>query len=92
MSCVDVRFGWCWGSWGTLNALKGPISRIAGELGVYPEVLRMWVKTAQIGGGVVPGTTGADAQGSLIWFSGWLVLVESCRCGSGGVEGFELVG
>ena len=29
---------------------------------------------------------------SLAWFSGWLVLVGSCRRGSGGVEGFVLVG
>ena len=41
---------------------KGAISRIASELGVHPEALRTWVKTAEIDGGFRAGTTSKDAQ------------------------------
>lgn len=44
---------------------KGAIGRIAGELGVYPEALRTWVKRSEIDGGLRAGTTSADAQ--RIW-------------------------
>jgi len=39
----------------------GAITRIAGQLGVHPEALRMWVKQAETDEGVRPGTTSADA-------------------------------
>ena len=41
---------------------KGAIRRIAEELGVHPEVLRSWVKKAQVDGGLRPGTTTDQAQ------------------------------
>ena len=41
---------------------KGAIRRIADELGVHPEALRTWVKTAQVDGGLRPGTTTDQAQ------------------------------
>ena len=41
---------------------KGAIRRIGEELGVHPEALRTWVKKAQIGGGLRPGTTTDEAQ------------------------------
>ena len=41
---------------------KGAIRRITDELGVHPEALRTWVKKAQIGGGLRPGTTTDEAQ------------------------------
>lgn len=44
---------------------KGAIARIAGELGVYPEALRTWVKRSEVDGGLRAGTTSADAQ--RIW-------------------------
>ena len=44
---------------------KGAIARIAGELGVHPEALCIWVKRSEIDGGLRAGTTSADAQ--RIW-------------------------
>ena len=41
---------------------KGAIRRIGEELGVHPEALRSWVKKAQVGGGLRPGTTTDEAQ------------------------------
>lgn len=41
---------------------EGAIARIVGELGVYPEALRTWVKRSEIDGGLRAGTTSADAQ------------------------------
>lgn len=39
----------------------GAIKRIADRLDVHPEALRGWVKRAETGEGLVPGTTGTDA-------------------------------
>lgn len=41
---------------------EGAIVRIAGELGVHPEALCIWVKRSEIDGGLRAGTTSADAQ------------------------------
>lgn len=41
---------------------KGAISRVASQLGIHPEVVRTWVKQAEIDGGVRPGTTSVDAE------------------------------
>ena len=41
---------------------KGAIRRIADELGVHPEVLRFWVKKAQIDQGTRPGTATDEVQ------------------------------
>ena len=41
---------------------RGAIKRVADELGVHPEALGTWVRTAQVDAGGRPGTTTADAQ------------------------------
>lgn len=40
----------------------GAIRRVSDQLGMHPETLRNWVRQAEIGGGVRPGTTTSDAQ------------------------------
>lgn len=40
----------------------GALERIADQLGVHPEALRMWVKQAEVHGRVRPGTTSSDAE------------------------------
>jgi len=40
----------------------GAIRRIADQLGVHPEALRVWVKQAETDAGVRPGTTSSDAD------------------------------
>jgi transposase len=40
----------------------GAIRRIADQLGVHPEALRMWVKRAETDAGDRPGTSSADDQ------------------------------
>ncbi|MEV6930400.1 transposase [Dactylosporangium sp. NPDC051485] len=41
----------------------GAIRRIAGQLGVHPEALRVWVKQAETDAGERPGTSSSDAEG-----------------------------
>src|SRR3954470_18375600 len=38
----------------------GAIRRIADQLGIHPEALRVWVKQAETDAGVRPGTTSSD--------------------------------
>ena len=40
----------------------GAIRRIADQLGVHPEALRVWVKQAETDAGQRPGTTSNDAE------------------------------
>lgn len=40
----------------------GAIRRIAEQLGVHPEALRVWVKQAETDAGQRPGTTSSDAE------------------------------
>jgi transposase len=40
----------------------GAIRRIADQLGVHPEALRVWVKQAETDAGDRPGTTSSDAE------------------------------
>ena len=53
------------GRWTRWLTRRGPRARSVGfgeELGVHPEALRIWVKKAQIDGGLRPGTTTDEAQ------------------------------
>ncbi|MFI5843861.1 transposase [Catenuloplanes sp. NPDC051500] len=43
-------------------ASVGAIRRIADQLGIHPEVLRVWVKQAETDAGDRPGTTSSDAE------------------------------
>jgi len=43
-------------------AAVGAIRRIADQLGIHPEALRSWVKQAETGAGVRPGSTSSDAD------------------------------
>jgi len=40
----------------------GVITRIARQLGIGPESLRLWVRRAQVDAGERPGTTTSDAE------------------------------
>jgi transposase len=40
----------------------GAIRRIADQLGIHPEALRVWVKQAETDAGQRPGTTSSDAD------------------------------
>ena len=43
-------------------AATGAIRRIADQLGIHPEALRVWVKQAETDAGERPGTTSSDAD------------------------------
>jgi transposase len=40
----------------------GEIARVGRQLGVHPEALRMWIRQAEIDGGMRPGTSTDDAR------------------------------
>jgi transposase len=40
----------------------GAIQRIAKQLGIHPEALRVWVRKAEIDAGERPGTSSTDAE------------------------------
>ena len=44
------------------EASAGAIQRVAAQLGIHPEALRVWVRKAEIDAGQRPGTTTAEAQ------------------------------
>lgn len=44
------------------EASAGAIQRIAAQLGIHPEALRVWVRKAEIDAGQRPGTTSVDAE------------------------------
>ena len=44
------------------ESARGAIKRVADQLGVHPEVLRYWVRQAEVDGGTRPGTTTEDAH------------------------------
>ena len=62
MSCASEPRGRALEALADPARAKGAIRRIADELGVHPEALRSWVKKAQVGGGLRPGTTTDQAQ------------------------------
>jgi transposase len=43
-------------------ASRGAIRRIIEQLGVHPEAMCNWVRTAEIDGGLRPGTSTSDAK------------------------------
>ena len=72
----------------------GAIRRIADQLGIHPEALRVWVKRAETDAGVRPGTTSADAdriaaleREVLYGVAGGLRAGRRCQWGSGGADG-----
>ena len=41
---------------------RGVMTRVAKQLGIHPETLRLWVRQAQIDNGVRPGSASADQR------------------------------
>ena len=62
MSCVSEPRGRALEALADPARAKGAIRRIGEELGVHPEALCIWVKKAQVDGGLRPGTTVDQAQ------------------------------
>ena len=62
MSCASGPRGRALDALADPARAKGAIRRIGEELGVHPEALCIWVKKAQVDGGLRPGTTADQAQ------------------------------